>query len=58
MRFVDAKFNWDLGNTEKCQKHGLTIAEIEAFFSVDLMVFEDIRWSAVSQLYGRSPPVL
>jgi len=45
MRFVDAKFNWDLGNTEKCQKHGLTIAEIEAFFSVDLMVFEDIRHS-------------
>ncbi len=34
------------GNTVKCQKHGLSIAEIEAFFLVDLMVFEDIRHSA------------
>jgi uncharacterized DUF497 family protein len=46
MRFVDAKFDWDLGNTEKCQKHGLTIAEIEACFSADLMVLEDIRHSS------------
>ena len=25
-------FNWDTGNTNKCQKHGLTKKEIEKFF--------------------------
>ena len=25
-------FNWDTGNTDKCQKHGLTKEEIEQFF--------------------------
>jgi len=45
MRFVDAKFYWVLGSTEKRQNQGLTIAEIEAFLSVDLMVFEVIRHS-------------
>jgi len=46
MNFVNAAFDWDKGNTAKCQKHGLSIPEIEAFFSTDLMIFEDIRHSA------------
>ncbi len=25
-------FDWDNGNRDKCQKHGLTLDEIEAFF--------------------------
>ena len=25
-------FDWDAGNREKCQKHGLSIAQIEALF--------------------------
>jgi uncharacterized DUF497 family protein len=26
-------FDWDTGNRDKCQKHGVTIAEIEALLS-------------------------
>jgi uncharacterized protein len=32
-------FDWDAGNRDKCQKHGVSIAEIEAFFSGSLRVF-------------------
>jgi len=28
-------FEWDEGNREKCQKHGVSIAEIEALFLCD-----------------------
>jgi uncharacterized DUF497 family protein len=28
-----ANFDWDDGNREKCQKHGVSVAEIEAFLS-------------------------
>ncbi|WP_298285255.1 BrnT family toxin [Novosphingobium sp.] len=31
-RNLIAGFDWDEGNRAKCQKHGLTIAEIEAVF--------------------------
>jgi uncharacterized protein len=34
-------FNWDRGNREKCQKHGLSIAEIEDVFSQPVMVLPD-----------------
>lgn len=34
-------FDWDDGNREKCQKHGLTIAEIEAVLSGDFNVRPD-----------------
>jgi uncharacterized protein len=34
-------FNWDRGNREKCQKHGLSIAEIEGVFSQPVMVLPD-----------------
>lgn len=29
---IVAGFDWDDGNREKCQKHGVTIAEIESVF--------------------------
>ena len=29
MRNVVAGFDWDAGNREKCQKHGVSVAEIE-----------------------------
>ena len=32
MKLHIAGIEWDDGNQQKCQKHGLTIAEIEAFF--------------------------
>lgn len=31
--FEQAEFDWDAGNTLKCQKHGLSIEEIEALFA-------------------------
>lgn len=34
-------FDWDDGNLSKCQKHGVTIAEIEALFAGPLTVFQD-----------------
>ncbi len=34
-------FDWDRGNRDKCQKHGLSIAEIEDVFSQPMMVLPD-----------------
>jgi uncharacterized protein len=31
MERLRANFDWDDGNREKCQKHGVSVAEIEAF---------------------------
>ncbi len=32
INFAVAGFEWDAGNRVKCQKHGVSIAEIEALF--------------------------
>ena len=34
-------FDWDPGNRNKCRKHGVSIAEIEALFSKPVAVFPD-----------------
>jgi hypothetical protein len=34
-------FDWDRGNREKCQKHGVSAAEIEALFAGELTIFPD-----------------
>lgn len=34
-------FDWDDGNREKCQKHGVSIAEIEGLLQRPLMVLPD-----------------
>lgn len=39
-------FDWDAGNRHKCQKHGLSIAEIEAFLLSDPRTAPDSRHSA------------
>jgi uncharacterized protein len=36
-----AGFEWDKGNSQKCQKHGVSIAAIESIFSQPLAVFPD-----------------
>ena len=36
-----AGFDWDAGNRAKCQKHGVSVAEIEALFSRPLLVVPD-----------------
>ncbi len=36
-----AGFDWDEGNRLKCQKHGVSLAEIEQVFRSDPLVFPD-----------------
>lgn len=36
-----AGFDWDEGNLPKCQKHGVTISEIEAAFQGPMRVLPD-----------------
>jgi uncharacterized DUF497 family protein len=36
-----AGFDWDAGNRDKCQKHGLPLAVIESLFNKPLAVFPD-----------------
>lgn len=40
-----SSFDWDRGNRAKCQKHGLSVAEIEALFSRPLAILPDISHS-------------
>jgi hypothetical protein len=35
------EFDWDSGNREKCQKHGLPIAEIESLFLGPVVMLPD-----------------
>jgi uncharacterized DUF497 family protein len=51
-------FDWDEGNKLKCQKHGLTLDEIEAFFRGKVFVAPDIKHSQDEERFlavGRSP---
>lgn len=51
-------FSWDLGNIEKCQKHGVSIIEIESVFVGTLYVFPDIKHSRAETRYlaiGKTP---
>lgn len=34
-------FDWDEGNRDKCQKHGVNLAEIESLFSSEVRVCPD-----------------
>ena len=34
-------FDWDDGNRDKCQKHGMSIAEIEAVFTRPVVILPD-----------------
>ncbi len=38
-------FDWDHGKRAKCQKHGVTIAQIEALFRGDLRIAPDPKHS-------------
>ena len=58
IRLQVAGFGWDNGNREKCQKHGLSLEEIERFFQQEnLYVAPDIEHSQEEQRFlalGRS----
>jgi uncharacterized protein len=38
-------FDWDAGNSEKCQKQGVTVAEIESIFISSPQITTDLRHS-------------
>jgi uncharacterized protein len=51
-----AGFDWDEGNVEKCQKHGVSIGEIEALLLSEPATYPDAlhssdeeRWQAIGR---------
>ena len=44
-------FDWDSANTKKCQKHGVSIAEIEFLFMHDPAVYPDLTHSRIEKRY-------
>jgi uncharacterized DUF497 family protein len=44
-----AGFEWDQGNRDKCQKHGVPLAAIENVFEGPLVVFPDSAHSRVEE---------
>jgi uncharacterized protein len=44
-------FDWDQGNYEKCQKHGVSIEEIEALFFGKVRVAPDIKHSEAEERF-------
>lgn len=46
-----AGFDWDEGNLPKCQKHGVTISEIEAAFRGPMRVLPDPTHSTAETRY-------
>lgn len=58
MNFEFAGFDWDDGNTAKCQKHGVSITEIEDVLETgDLHVAPDVshsHWEHRFRAFGRT----
>jgi uncharacterized DUF497 family protein len=46
-----AGFDWDHGNREKCQKHGVPIAVIEGLFDRPIAVFPDPEHSTAEKRF-------
>ncbi len=44
-------FDWDEGNRAKCQKHGLSIGQIEALFSNNPRIAPDWKHSAAEDRF-------
>ena len=38
-------FDWDAGNRAKCEKHGVSVAEVEGLFSSPLLLIADASHS-------------
>ncbi len=49
MRSDIAGFDWDEGNRGKCQKHGVSIAEIEGLFTGALEIRVDMEHSLAEE---------
>jgi uncharacterized protein len=48
-----AVFDWDSGNRKKCQKHGVSIAEIESLFDRPLLSCPTRRMLRASDGFGQ-----
>ena len=46
-----SRFDWDVGNLAKCQKHGVSTDEIEALFESDPFIGRDEDHSAEEERY-------
>jgi uncharacterized DUF497 family protein len=46
-----AGFDWDDGNREKCRKHGVSIADIEAMFLRPFAIFPDPEHSRAEERF-------
>ena len=44
-------FDWDRGNREKCQKHGVPLVEIELVLSGDARIAPDLKHSDAEDRY-------
>jgi uncharacterized DUF497 family protein len=44
-----AGFDWDSGNRDKCQKHGVSLQEIEGLFERPVMILPDQAHSTTEQ---------
>jgi uncharacterized DUF497 family protein len=42
-------FDWDDGNKTKCQKHGVSLSELESAFHKKLHIFPDPKHSQVEE---------
>jgi len=42
-----AGFDWDAGNLVKCQKHGVSVEDIEALFASPLLIIPDTAHSRI-----------
>ncbi|MBI5470626.1 BrnT family toxin [Candidatus Kaiserbacteria bacterium] len=45
-------FDWDKANAKKCQKHGISIAEIESLFASVSIVYPDLKHSDAEARYS------
>jgi uncharacterized protein len=44
-------FDWDDGNRDKCQKHGVSIGEIERLFEGAVLIGPDVAHSSAEQRF-------
>jgi hypothetical protein len=44
-------FDWDQANQDKCQKHGVSIAEIESLFAAAVVILPDIDHSRMERRF-------
>jgi uncharacterized DUF497 family protein len=44
-------FDWDVGNIDKCKKHGLSVAVIEAFFRSEIQILVDESHSEAEERF-------